>query len=570
MIYLRSVLNYACNVQQSPSTIVRRWEEVGSLLSSTLKDYLALCLSLENRHLRSDRALKDLPARIDSSLLLSHPTFAKDLARARSSLARTRNQLASPSYRLPVEVLYEIFLLVLYERDDEEFDDMRSGLQKIYHRLHCLLDVCSVWRQIGLSQGILWSIVPIFYPRSGPFRYQATNLSLQRAGGSVLHLGAIVSPDGPVNLESLSEHASRFRTINISSCSCHSIRRLLNKLLERGHLESVSELSIQQDHPSDGHLQVPEHVITHDSPRYTSFARLVNSVSVLRIRGAHLSWDALAFSAQLVELQLQNVFLGPDSELIELLRVLSSVSQLRDLKLISISTFNEVATPSAELCSSITFTNLRALLLEDLHFNTLRCFLTTIISGPYSLALYPTQRITETRFADGSVWDESLEDLQSLLRGLPIDKFLIDGDEEIWWFEKMGFRGLLELMPSLKTLHIHSWDFDENDWEGLKRPHEPLLSVSHASFPKLEGLHLTCAGIFDEGIKDVVTSHPIQNMVLGANFDSDDDESSLGDGDSLEWEETLIAWLASRVPKFRLTTEAYIPFEFRSDEWRLW
>ncbi|KAH7338709.1 hypothetical protein B0J17DRAFT_767782 [Rhizoctonia solani] len=556
--------------EQSPSTIVRRWEEVGSLLSSTLEDYLGLCLSLENRHLGGDRVLKDLPARIESSLLSLHPTFAENLARARSSLARTRNQLASPSYRLPFEVLSEIFLLVLYERDDEEFDDMRDGLQKIYHRLHCLLNVCSVWRQIGLSQGVLWSVVPIFYPKSGPFRFQATNLSLQRAGGSVLHLAAIVSPNGPVDMETLNQHVAQFRTINISSCSCHSIRRLINKLLERGLPESVSELSIQQDHPSDNHLQVPEHIITHDSPRYPYFSRLVNSVSILRIRGAHISWDALAFSTRLVELRLQDIFLGPDSELIELLRVLSSVSQLRDLKLISISTFNEAVTPSAELYPSISFINLRELLLEDLHFNTLRHFLTIIISGPYSLALYPTQRITETRFPDGSAWDESLEDLQSLLRRLPVDKILIDGDEEIWWFEKMGFRGLLELMPSLKALHIHSWDFDENDWEGLERPPEPPLSESPPSFPKLEGLYLTCAGIFDQGIKDVVTSHSIQRMVLGANFGSDDDESNLSDYDSLGWEETLIDWLAYRVPNFRLTTEAHIPLEFRSDEWQLW
>ncbi|KDN41270.1 hypothetical protein RSAG8_07539, partial [Rhizoctonia solani AG-8 WAC10335] len=448
---------------------------------------------------------------------------------------------------------------------------MRGGLREIYRRLHCLLNVCSVWRRVGLAKGTLWSVA-IFYPMSGPIHNQATNLSLQRAGGSALHLAAIMSPSGPVNMEVLSEYASQFRTINISSCSCHSIRRLINKLLERGPPTSVSELSIQQDHPSDNHPQIPEQIVAHDSPRYPESIQLVHSVSVIRIKGAHLFWDTLAFSTRLVELRLQDLFLGSDSGFINLLLILSSVSQLQDLKLISISTFHEATTPSTGADSSISFSNsnLRVLLLEDFYFNTLKSFLTPAISGSYSLVLHPTQRITQTHFSDGSILDEvALEGLQGLLRRLPIDRILIDCDEEFWWLEPMGFSGLLALMPSLKTLHLHSWDFGENDWKGLERPHESPSSVHYHSFPKLEGLHLTCVGIFDEGIKREVTSHSIQKMVLGANFASDEDESTLSD-DVPEWGETLLDWLTSRVPNFRLATDTYVPSEFRSDEWRLW
>ncbi|KAG8704538.1 hypothetical protein FRC11_009784, partial [Ceratobasidium sp. 423] len=321
----------------SPTATIHQWEEAGIALANALKKYLDLSLSLESNCLVEGTPPRDLATRIDSALESLHVVLDRQVAEARSSLAKTRDRILSPIYRFPEEVLSEIFMNVAFTFDrgyPEDIDESR--IVEYYRRLYRLLGVCTSWRNAILSRGVFWSIVPVIYSTAWCLMTErAAKLSLERAQGRPLHFTAFLSYSSYDFL--LAEYASRFRTINIASGTeaLEDMQRFLADFLYSQSAEprSLTQLSLCHKYEPTYYdrLPVEEDYVHDNSSPEDPFNELTSDLSILRIKGAQFNWDRITFSHRLTELHLQDIMVGYDTSLQNLIEALSSATQLRDL-----------------------------------------------------------------------------------------------------------------------------------------------------------------------------------------------------------------------------------------------
>ncbi|KAG8736063.1 hypothetical protein FRC11_002871, partial [Ceratobasidium sp. 423] len=505
---------------------MREWEDAGASLARSLSKYMELCASLGPKSLEKGAHPQKLVTRIDHALESLHATLDQQLAQSRSILAQTRNNIMSPIYSFPEEVLSEIFMHVVFSpaTDDLPIASMKDHLLGIFTSLHHLQGVCRIWRSVVLACGVFWSIAPVFCSRTPRLRcVKATNLSIQRCKRD-LYLAAVLEAGIARAFRTMKGNTMRFRTINITANSHHQLREPLIKLLKCGSFPRLNELSMHTETDlleSRRILEDDDYVITSRDNSWNPFLVLLKSLSTLRISGVNFIWGEMAFSNRLVELRIQRVVIGDDTELADFINTLSTASNLRDLKLISVHSFADMRTFSDKMAErGAFFPSLKTLLLEDLPHNTLYTLLQTIISESHQLALFATPKSVEVISRHP---EPDFIDLQDLFHALEptVDTLLISAEEQTW-LSPRDIRTLLELLPSLKTLKMHSWSFNEEHWADLELPQNP-----RSPFPKLDCLYLSCAVIRDEELlKDVVTSHSIRRMVLGASLCDEEDTSA--------------------------------------------
>ncbi|CAE6481320.1 unnamed protein product, partial [Rhizoctonia solani] len=283
----------------TPAVHVQHWEQAGASLANAVDVYLNLCLSLEVNSLKEGIPPKHLVTRIDFALGSLHTIIGGRIAQARSALCRTRNQVASPIYCFPEELLAEIFAYVTFANAVEPID-MESRVISIYRSLHNLVGVCSTWRNIALSQGALWSTIPILESNLPLVCRRGTELSLRRAKNRDLHLAAsLLHTPRVLDYHDLGENASRFRTINITSTNHDNITHIMDTLLESGKLARLSELSIRAKQDgmlhrqlvtSDGGNDGSDHANLYADGRSNSdpFNQVIKPLSVFRASGPQL------------------------------------------------------------------------------------------------------------------------------------------------------------------------------------------------------------------------------------------------------------------------------------------
>ncbi|CAE6383632.1 unnamed protein product [Rhizoctonia solani] len=229
---------------------IREWEIAGLSLSGTLENYLDLSTNLGNKALRENIHPKHTIARIDNALQSLHTVLTQQLTIAHSALARTRNQLASIVYRLPHEILSEIFMRAVYVcspigHDTSNAMSMKATLLDMFHSLCSLQSVCHLWRDIILSRGVFWHFVPAYCTDISDLRCtQAIDLALKRSNGD-LHLAAVVKSHLPGVIRTLKTF-SRFRKVNIAAKTRAPIGELIKRLIEPGPPLILSELSLYE------------------------------------------------------------------------------------------------------------------------------------------------------------------------------------------------------------------------------------------------------------------------------------------------------------------------------------
>ncbi|CAE6499639.1 unnamed protein product [Rhizoctonia solani] len=565
---------------QAPCSVTLDWEDASASLASALTTYLDLSLSLESKYLRVAMT-SNLVDRIDSKLGNIQSIMEEQLFKSRSALARTRNRLASPLYRFPEEIMSQIFMNVIHDyhplMENISPISMEDHLTYTYRSLHDLLRVCSVWRNVALRRAALWSTIPILDSAfgisfSGCRLYQETRLSLQRAGGAGLHLAAVLGISEYQKTKLLPDYASRFHTINLKSEHLRSIQKIIDMVLESGIPRSLRELSICHTHSGTCNYaerlpRNPDYLNLHECNHRATFGQLVQSVATLRISGLPFHWHAITFSTELVELQIHSVTLGYESGLNHFLKAVASATQLRDLKIISVSAFPNPEENESAMPLSIAIPNLESLYLQDLHYNVLQRILTTIVPGSHHLTLYLTHKSFYTGTIDADSEDFTEEDVEpsdlcNLLCIIPVNTLLLFGDYGDHWLTDLELRQLLRSIPSLKTLRMSDWDFFATNWATLERPRG-------VPFPKLQNLHLTGARIFDAaGLKKVITSHQIQHLEIGGSVYKGEHE--LANREELKLGGGLVNWLESHVPSVCLRKHSYEAPEFQAARWRLW
>ncbi|CAE6437563.1 unnamed protein product, partial [Rhizoctonia solani] len=562
---------------QAPCSVTLNWEDASSSLATGLEMYLDLCLSLETKYPRV-ASTSNLVDRIDSKLTGLYSNMEQQLFRSRGALARTRNRLASPLYRFPEEILSQIFMEVIHDHHPTSEGiaplSMEDHLTYTYRGLHTLIRVCSVWKNVALRRAALWSTIPIlnsaFGSSTGYQMYQETKLSLQRAVGAGLHFAGVLGVGDYRKTGLLVDYIPRFQTINIKSQYLRSIHDFLEMVLNSGIPSSLQELSINHVHHinckrSESLPHDIDYLSFHGCHHRPTFNQLIRSVSVLRVSGIPFHWETINFSARLVELRVQEVTLGYESELNHFLKAVASATQLRELTIISLSAFPDPLDSDIPSPVSVELPNLQSLYIQDLYFNVLDRILTNINPGSHRLTLYLTEKSLCTgNLEAGSFEEDEVDpsDLCELLGNTPIDTLMLYGHCGEHWVEGPVLRQILSSIPKLKTLKMSHWDFDTECLDALeRRPREP--------FPRLQNLHITGTKIYDiDGLKNVISSHPIRNLDIGASIWKGDMFMQVWD--RLEPGSDLANWLKSQVRNVRLRKFSYEAPEFLTATWQLW
>ncbi|CEL61153.1 hypothetical protein RSOLAG1IB_09795 [Rhizoctonia solani AG-1 IB] len=566
------------NAARPASRAISQWREAAVSLETALNKYLELSISLNESVSPKDTPPKELVTEIDSALEWIQGTIVQKAFRVRATLAQMRNRALSPAYCLPHEVLSEIFTSVVFaplELPPIAPHPLKTRLTHMYKGLYKLLGVCTVWRDVAFDYGLFWSIIPILdSPLRSPIFKTSSSVPihiLERSKGD-LHLVATQACDSSCE-STLVESAPRFRTVNISTNSLFTVRNILNIFLQENSPERValSELSIYQDQENsyyDVLLHEEDNVFPLDSMEQHLLKKLVFNLSALRIRGAQLPWQMFNYCHRLTELHIQEVQFGYDTEVAGFISTLSSASELRVLKLISVRSFYDSALDNN--IPQIQLPNLKTLLADDLYFNTLNVFLSSITSRSHSLILLLSGRSLYVRLRriPRELEEVSWETLYELLRNALVRELLIAGDSiDPWPSPSPTALGELikSVAPSLETLWMNSWNFDTAYSNILT--HNSLSQQSQA--PKLINLRITGAKVYNlESLVDMVASHSssIQQVQLGLAIQDDGEDKWT----PVKEDHLLVSRLKDVMPVCQIVDYRVYPLEFEDAPWQLW
>ncbi|CAE7066865.1 unnamed protein product [Rhizoctonia solani] len=572
----------------SPCPAINQWEKAGASLTSTLKNYSKLCQTLGHDSLSEGARPDDLATRISSALEV-HAALSRELIGCTTALQKARNKLVSPFFKLPEEIISTIFIDVVYDFNDPNAPDFvppSEDIWLLYRRLYQLVGVCTSWKYIAMEETKLWSM--ILFDQNHPTQRQ---VSLQRSGSSKLYLAAF-NPSPTISrklINILTEYGHRFYAINFEFNAGDNavVRDLIATLVQGNTSSSLTELSIRAASAYYMTTRPPEpsdYIIPHDHPQSDSFKNILQNLTTFRTSGALIHWDNLAFSTRLVELWINKLVLGYDEKVIPFIQTLSSASNLRNLTIISVLTFHSsVSVPSMGTASAqhVQFPHLQSLFIQDIYFNTLRLLLPTIAPGSHRLTFFLSPKnLRFNRVEDVDSDDDELEDLADvdftvlckILEFIRIDTLIISGFNgfgvDVWLTGTMIYQ-LLKVIPTLKTLKLDYWIFNQDLWENIR----PLWTIQDNSNETpvlaLENLYLTAATIPDiQGFQEMVINQSLRRVVLGgAAHRVDRTVSSSG---RFQEGSSLVKWLREHVKEVRVVHMIDRLDEVYSDSWRLW
>ncbi|CAE6465710.1 unnamed protein product, partial [Rhizoctonia solani] len=247
------------DVPNSSDPILRQWEETGEPLAVILAKYLKLSTFLETASLgtTAGKVQDDLVARIDWSLEVLYKTLYQQLKQTRATPAETRNRLVCSIFRVPEEILCEIFMDVIFTPAGNNWHQhlkISKRVRIIYQRLYSLFGVCAKWRDICLARPIFWSLVPMCDSFDSLWRPLSVELSFQRSGVQDLNLLVdtdVISFNRMEALNGITTHFARTRTLNIRSGMFPGLRQIFGLVMEHRAPEHVSQLSlcfVPEDH----------------------------------------------------------------------------------------------------------------------------------------------------------------------------------------------------------------------------------------------------------------------------------------------------------------------------------
>ncbi|KAG8748190.1 hypothetical protein FRC11_012097, partial [Ceratobasidium sp. 423] len=550
---------------------MKRWEDARDSLAHALTSYLASCTSLEATLYPGPGRTNAMyiTSRIDSTLDSLQYDMTQHLVQSTSTLARTRNRLVSPIWRLPEDVLFDIFLYVVYAPEIKKLST-KDCLQAMYSNLHNLVAVCSVWRNLAMSQGVLWETIPACDQN---IKYRAIDLSIQRAGNRGLRLATILpiihgQRGAPSHLvEIVKKHASRFRALNLEGEYLSTINNLVSEMLLDGIPSQLSELCIDVAPPVQAlSIERSFRVLRGESPDQATFTRLTESLSILRLRKADIEWENTAFSDRLVELFIHGVRLGhSESSLNTFLSAISSATELRDLRIISVWVIrNPMGAIHPTKHPNVTLPKLQSLLLYDLPFHILESFIPAIAPGSYHYTLGLTRKALHNDYLTDTYDVDRLDALAALLKLVKIGKLVLTGAPRLSWLDELGVHRVLASMPSLKELYMVYWTFLPPPGAGLLPSAIAATGRGEFVLPVLESLELIRTEIVDEGqFKNLLANISTRKMVLGGYTVEGENRTEL------KGDEDIVDWLKGSVPDFRLASSRYFPDEAEVPEWTL-
>ncbi|KAG8731311.1 hypothetical protein FRC11_004535 [Ceratobasidium sp. 423] len=554
---------------------ITRWEELGRQLEKTVDAYLDSCTGLELPIFNCTPSAGELVSKVEDRLH-SFDDITNRLGSARSSLVRTRNNMAAPILRLPNEILSRIFDLAIRIVDIGASNELSADCltRTRYHALHNLLGVCSKWQQVGVSQSRLWSLIPVIRHMDDRLDWAAAQLSLDRAIGCGLHLVAelpFFRQDIQLFIhDALNEYGPRIGSINLQTDVAPLLYGAINAFIQAtsNSTRRLHDLSMCFRRFGINHLRHHPYLCRPEVPGYADFNHMLESLRVLRLRQVNINFRDVSFRS-LTELRLQQVALGSNAKLVESLLSISSSPELRNLEIISVVTFGNTAGSTLSY-SSISFPGLHRLYLEDLYQDTLNLLLALVKPGSHRLILHLTRNCDRICRA----LDPYLAQ-QVRFRGLRLQDFQVDTlmlGSHFGTACRANFRDVLELVPTATSFYIDSRCLSPDYLPNMTSPVDPNSKNSN-----LTRLYITRSSIPFSNIgalKDLVASHPIEELGIGISV-TDLGGGELVDSHDLqsphEQLDPIRNWILDVVPRV-VWLSAYKPsvLEFESDIWQLW
>ncbi|CAE6439940.1 unnamed protein product [Rhizoctonia solani] len=560
------------------STTIQQWEEANALLANACSRFVDLSTLLLTQYTAHDKYSGDLAARIDSSFDYFQTVLDRQLVFAQAALAKTRNNLASCILSLPRETLSQIFLDVVFDPKDERYPStgtvhIEHRVALIYHRLYSLIGVCAAWKEVALNCRALWSVVSLADPFSGKPRPISTNLSLERAGEKGLCLVAPLAEISSRGLRPLGGQLSRFSIFNIWEYpnANVSLPNFLEMLLEQAITPgtiSMLSLGCSNKYTHSPRSKEPSQFLNNRLGRFeVDFIQLIQSLSVLLLQAVALDWKATSFTS-LVALQIAEISLGFQPGIDAFLLALSSATELRDLKIITIRGISEGrgVMPTKKL----SLLKLESLYFEDLPFNILEIFITTIAPGSYHLTvnLFPNFFQSESAsdiFESPQVVVAIDDEICALLGRVTIHKLMLLKGNWGLWESTTGLRSLLKSLPTVKILVLDGFELDQDLLKALEKPSKSQVTRS----PEFETLEFHCTTIkfpleaLRHGFKSLLASHRIKRLVLGRSYEDESKELAGGEFDG------LVEWLKAQISHLSLYEDQTSGPEMY-DKWQLW
>ncbi|CUA73320.1 hypothetical protein RSOLAG22IIIB_10696 [Rhizoctonia solani] len=561
------------------SSVLRDWKNNGELLQKAISAYRESCQSVAALASSNDAEAQMLATQLDHSIANMYPKLGEELVRSRSHLALARNRTLSRFQSLPNEIIRLIFKDVVYAPapGDRRCPTMAKALETMCSRLIGLMSVCSSWRDIGLNSSELWSFIPLCGHPQTRSLHSKTYSFLERAlaltyNNRPLHLVTSPSPWQLARLPVMTGNVPpRFTSINIEG-SERQIFDLIASLIQYPTHTALSELSIHQvgyarNRREPHQPRIPSKRLTF-GPKDEAFRSLIGSLSTLRVSGANLMWDQIAFSQKLVELRVQSVVLGHcHSALPNFARVLQSAPELQDLKIIGVVALPDPDEdlPSETPLEMVSFPKLKFLLLEDLDFTVLSFFLRSIAPGSHHVKLFLTFKALQILEEHGHPTEAHIETLFELLEESTIDTLILQGhlDDERMWLDDLSLYNIIASLPTLSTLKMANWKFSGEGLLALASSECEDTDDVCARFPSLS--HMTLIGCIVGPtdlpiLLDAVASHPLQSLEIGP----------FGVVDTASPTFELIKQLKTMVPNFREARTAFDSEDFAQNVWQLW
>ncbi|CAE6459571.1 unnamed protein product [Rhizoctonia solani] len=553
-------------------TLVQNWEAAGALLADAAANYLHLSTSLAANN-RDPRVSKGhLVSRIDASLQTLHKTLDQQLHQSRVALANARNKWASPIYRLPEEILLEIFIFFVYGPSKNRHlfhPDAGERVRTMYQHLYALSGVCTGWRKITLSHPMFWSILPMVDGLNAFWDPLSIELSTQRSDPLNLHV-VVDATHHPAlfrkeDFNPLIQNLQRAQSLNIRSQHQQDIPYILPVLFRREIPEHLSDLSLTFTGEEDQIFRPsPENdfVSRELKPLYPKFPKLMRSLRVFRINNVPFQWKHITFSARLVELRIEKIALSGNLEITAFMTALSSACSLRDLKIIQVEASADSGSTLPE-SRPLSLPRLKTVYFQDLYFNSLRLLLRSIAPCSHRLTLNLSDRVKHNLFADSRTEDVPEDTILQLLAQHTINKLILADDLEDWAVGKR-LNNLLRSLPALKSLEIYFYELDNKLFKSL----EPASNAPDVPFPKLEVLEFrgcTIPGIIT-GLPRLVNKQSLQRLVLGQDVSlSGSKELAI----NIDEKDKTVRWLKANVPGFRFILHDDVISGFSDMTWEL-
>ncbi|CAE6437090.1 unnamed protein product [Rhizoctonia solani] len=565
-----------------PAGGLQQWEEAGIRLESAVVAFLQSCMALEQAAMVHPLCIDNLPFRLDRRIEHFHTLLTQSLAQSLASVTRTRNKLVTSIYRLPPEILGNIFELAISSTENDL--PMESAIIESCLCLYRILGVCSAWRKVGIAHAPLWTLVPVIshtIPAVAPTEKSAS-LSLERAGGVGLRLVADVDSLGqlgPSFREKLVEDGARFRSVSLRSGYDGGLEGALDSLLDTIIPGSIAELSLAFEsldireglHEDSG----PFYLFNYFSPhRRATFAQVLGSVRILRLKNIVPHMDSVSLG-NLLELRIHGVAFGPDNILTDFLLALSTAPQLQTLDIISVTTCQMADLPASADSAPLSLPSLQTLFLENLLCNVLHTVLHSIKPGEQRVVLSLTHNALSTLSSIGYVGEGDFDAFITAIRPHPIDTLVLNIMNPFGGSNRL--RPLLSIMPSLTTIYFDHMSLDCEALVELTRISNP--THSQINIPQLRRVYISRTTIYSikdqTPLKNMLSSHPLEELVLGGRFTGVLDITLLGTApdacvdiacpDMI----TIKTWLQENIPKFKLLG-CNEPFKFKPDEWPIW